>query len=129
VPARLTGIGGTALAQHDDRIRALLRLAEPGPGFAPTATLHAEGVAIELDTAAGLDVEAERKRLAKDLAAARAEIDAMDRKLSNASFVERAPGEVVAKNRARLAAAHDEQARLTDRIAALPAAAATDGVA
>jgi valyl-tRNA synthetase len=86
-------------------------------------------VAIELDTAAGLDVEAERKRLAKDLAAARAEIDAMDRKLSNASFVERAPGEVVAKNRARLAAAHDEQARLTDRIAALPAAAATDGVA
>ena len=91
VPARLAGIGGTALARHEGRIRALLRLTEPGPGFVPTATVHAEGVAIELDTASGLDVGAERKRLAKDLAAARTEIDAMERKLANASFVERAP--------------------------------------
>ena len=43
--------------------------------------------------------------LEKDLAAARADIEAADRKLGNPSFVERAPAEVVAKNRARLAAA------------------------
>ncbi len=109
VPARLTGIAGTALAAHEGRIRALLRLAEPGPGFAPTATLQAEGVTIELDTAAGLDVAAERKRLAKDLAAAQAEIEAVQRKLASASFVERAPAEIVAKNRDRLAAAQDEE--------------------
>jgi len=124
VPARLTGIAATPLADHEGRIRALLRLTEPGADFSPTATLHAEDVTIELDTAARLDVEAERKRLAKDLAAARAEIDGVERKLANASFVERAPAEVVAKNRARLAAAQQEVERLTERIAALPVAAA-----
>jgi valyl-tRNA synthetase len=126
VPARLTGIAATSLADHEGRIRALLRLTEPGADFSPTATLDAEDVTIELDTAARLDVEAERKRLAKDLAAARAEIEVVERKLANASFVERAPAEVVAKNRARLAAAQQEVARLTERIAALPGAAASD---
>jgi len=120
VPARLAGIGGTVLAAHEDRIRALLRLTAPGAEFAPTATLHAEGVTIDLDTAAGLDVAAERKRLGKDLAAARAEIDAVGRKLANASFVERAPADVVARNRARLAAAEADVTRLTERLAALP---------
>ena len=120
VPARLAEIGATPLAPHEARIRTLLRLAEPGEVFAPTAALHAEGVTIELDTIAGLDVEAERKRLAKDLAAARAEIEAVERKLANPSFVDRAPADVVAKNRDRLAAAQRDAARLADRIAALP---------
>jgi valyl-tRNA synthetase len=124
VPARLTGIAATSLADHESRIRALLRLSEPGADFSPTATLDAEDVTIELDTAARIDVEAERKRLAKDLAAAQAEIQGVERKLANASFVERAPAEVVAKNRGRLAAAQQEVARLTERIAALPGAAA-----
>jgi valyl-tRNA synthetase len=124
VPARLTGIAATPLADHEGRIRALLRLSEQGADFSPTATLHAAEVTIELDTAARIDVEAERKRLAKDLAAARAEIEGMERKLANASFVERAPAEVVAKNRVRLAAAQQEVARLTERIAALPVAPA-----
>jgi valyl-tRNA synthetase len=120
VPARLTDIGATALAPHEVSIRTLLRLTEAAPGFAPTATVHAEGVTIELDTAAGLDVEAERARLAKSLAAAQADRDAVERKLANPSFVDRAPSEVVAKNRDRLAAAQAEIASLTERIAALP---------
>src|SRR5215469_10862870 len=77
VPARLTGLGSTVLAEHEVRIRTLLRLAEPGADFAPTASLNAEAVTIDLDTAAGLDVAAERKRLAKDLAAAQADIEAV----------------------------------------------------
>ena len=125
VPTRLPGIGQTTLALHEGRIRTLLRLAEPGREFAPTASLHAEGVTIELDTAAGLDVAAERKRLAKDLAAAEADIEAVERKLASASFVERAPAEIVAKNRDRLAAARSEVERLTGRLAALPAAGST----
>jgi len=127
VPARLVGADGTPLARHEDSIRALLRLSEPGPDFAPTATVAAEGVTIELDTMAGLDIEAERKRLAKDLAAAHAEITAVERKLANASFVERAPADVVAKNRARLAAAQEEAARLGERLAVLPATVASSG--
>jgi len=125
VPAQLPGIGATALAQHEARIRTLLRLTEPGPDFAPTGSVHAEGVTIDLDTAAGLDVEAERKRLAKDLAAAVADIEAVERKLASASFVERAPAEIVAKNRDRLGAAREEVRRLTERLAALPPASST----
>jgi valyl-tRNA synthetase len=120
VPAMLSGIDETALASHEGSIRALLRLAEPVDGFTPTASLHAEGVTIELDTLAGLDVAAERKRLAKDLAAALADIEATERKLASPSFVERAPAPVVAKNRDRLAAAQQEAGRLQERLAALP---------
>jgi valyl-tRNA synthetase len=120
VPARLAGIEATALAPHEASIRTLLRLAPPGSAFAPTGTVHAEGVAIELDTAASLDVEAERARLAKTLAATQAELEAALRKLGNPSFVDRAPAQIVAKNRERAATAQREVERLTERIAALP---------
>ncbi len=120
VPAMLTSIGGTVLAAHEGRIRALLRLAPPGERFAPTASVQAEGVTVELDTAAGIDVAAERRRLEKDLAAARADVQAAERKLANPSFVEKAPAAVVARNRDRLAAARAEVSRLTSRLAARP---------
>ena len=121
VPAVLGGIEATPLAPHEARIRALLRLTEPGDGFAPTASVQAEGVAVQLDTMAGLDVAAERRRLEKDLAVARSDIEAAQRKLSSQSFLDRAPAPVVARNRDRLAAASAEAARLTERLAALPA--------
>jgi valyl-tRNA synthetase len=120
VPAALSGLAGSQLAGHEARIRSLLRLTEPGEEFEPTGSVHAEGVTVELDTAAGLDVAAERKRLAKDLAAAQADIEAAESRLASPSFVERAPAEIVAKNRARLATARDEARRLAQRLAALP---------
>jgi valyl-tRNA synthetase len=120
VPALLAGIETTPLAPHEARIRTLLRLAPPDAAFAPTGTVHAEGVTIELDTAAGLDVEAERARLAKTLAATQAELETALRKLANPSFVDRAPAQIVAKNRERAATAQREIERLTERIAALP---------
>ncbi len=121
VPAELSGIGATALAAHEAQIRALLRLAEPVEGFVPTASVQAEGVTVLLDTAAGLDVAAERKRLAKDLAAARADVAAAEQKLASPSFVDRAPAAIVQKSRDRLASAQDEVRRLTARLAELPA--------
>jgi valyl-tRNA synthetase len=121
VPAVLTGIGSSRLASHEAPIRSLLRLSEPGEGFTPTGSVHAEGVTVELDTAAGLDVAAERKRLSKDLATARTDIEAAERKLASPSFVERAPAEIVAKNRDRLAAAQADARRLAELLAALPA--------
>ena len=51
---------------------------------------------------------------------ARADIEATERKLGNQSFVDRAPAEVVAKSRARLAAAQEDVRRLTERLASLP---------
>ncbi len=125
VPAMLVGLGSSPLASHEGRIRSLLRLTQPGERFAATGSVHAEGVTVELDTAAGIDVAAERKRLTKDLAAARADIEAAERKLASPSFVERAPAQIVAKSRDRLATAQQEADRLAQRLAVLPAG--TDG--
>jgi valyl-tRNA synthetase len=120
VPAVLSGIEATPLAGHEARIRTLLRLAVPGDGFAPTASVQAEGVTVRLDTAAAIDVGAERRRLEKDLAAARADAAATRRKLGTPSFVERAPEAVVARSRDRLATAETEIATLEQRLGALP---------
>jgi len=120
VPAALTGLAGGALAGQEASIRALLRLAPPGAGFRPTASVLAEGVTVELDTAGAIDVAAERRRMEKDLAAARAEAEQARRKLANESFLDRAPAEVVAKTRDRLDAAEAGITRLTGRLAALP---------
>ncbi len=119
VPAVLGGIEATDLAGHEPSIRALLRLTEPGGSFTPNASVHAEGITVQLDTSAGLDVDAQRRRLTKDLSAARADAEATERKLANPSFVDRAPADVVAKSRERLAAARAQIASLEDRLAAL----------
>ena len=76
---------------------------------------------IQLDTAAGIDVGAERRRLEKDLSSAMADVQAAERKLASQSFIDKAPAAVVAKNRDRLAAAQAEISRLQERLAALPA--------
>jgi valyl-tRNA synthetase len=119
VAARLTGIEGTSLAGHEDRIRALLRLEPPADGFAPSAGLAAEGITVELDLAGVIDVAAERRRIAKDLAAARAEAEQAERKLANSEFTAKAPEQVVAKTRRRLETAREDIARLEQRLAAV----------
>ncbi len=129
VPAVLAGIEGTRLAPHETSIRSLLRLTVPGDSFAATASVLAEGITVELDTAAGIDVAAERRRLDKDLAAARKEADQAGRKLANESFLAKAPADVVAKTRARLEAAHADVERITGRLAALPGSGDTGSAA
>lgn len=120
VPARLAGIESTPLAAHEEEIRALLRLAAPEDGFIASASLLAEGITVELNMAGTVDVEAERKRLERDLAAARKEATQMAAKLANPAFTDRAPAEVVAKSQARLAAAESDIASLESRLGALP---------
>ena len=119
VPARLAGIEETPLAAHDAAIRTLLRLTEPEAGFSVSAALAAEGVTVELDLAGTVDLDAERKRLEKDLAAARKEAQQMSAKLGNAAFTGKAPADVVDKSRKRLAAAEADIVRLEGRLASL----------
>jgi len=119
VPAVLTGLESTPLAAHEHPIRSLLRLTVPAVGFTPNASVQAEGVTVQLDTSSGIDVAAERRRMTKDLAAAHVDAEVAERKLSTESFVDRAPAEVVAKTRDRLAVAHAEIARITQRLAEL----------
>src|SRR5215472_8775160 len=64
VPAAFAGIAGSPLAPHEPSIRGLLRLTEPTAGFTPNASVSAEGITVQMDTAAGIDVAAERRRLA-----------------------------------------------------------------
>ncbi|WP_067477368.1 valine--tRNA ligase [Actinomadura hibisca] len=113
---------GSPLAPHEEGVRALLRLTAPEDGFAATASLPVEGAVVRLDTAGAIDVAAERRRLDKDLAAARKEVEQMGKKLGNEAFMAKAPEAVVAKNRARLAQAEADIVRLEAQLAALPSA-------
>jgi valyl-tRNA synthetase len=114
--------GGSPLAAHEEGIRTLLRLNQPGEGFSATASLPVEDVTVRLDTAGVIDVAAERRRLEKDLAAARKEADQARRKLSNEAFMAKAPEAVVAKNRDRLVQSEADIERLEAQLAALPSA-------
>jgi valyl-tRNA synthetase len=119
VPAAVD-FGGSPLAGHEESIRTLLRLTAPAAGFAATASLPVDGVRVELDTAGVIDVGAERKRLEKDLSAARKEADQSSRKLDSPDFMAKAPDAVVAKTRDRLAQARADIARIERQLAALP---------
>jgi valyl-tRNA synthetase len=119
VAARLVAIAGTPLAGHEERIRSLLRLNPPADDFAPSASLAVEGITVELDVAGVIDVAAERRRMEKDLAAARADAEQSARKLDSAAFTAKAPAEVVAKTRQRLEAARSDISRIEERLALL----------
>ncbi|EFG06856.1 Valyl-tRNA synthetase [Streptomyces clavuligerus] len=121
VPARL-GLDGTGLAPHEAAIRQLLRLQPEGEGFSATATLPVAGATVALDLSGTIDVAAERKRLAKDLAAAEKERQQAEAKLGNEAFLAKAPEPVVAKIRTRLERAQEDIDRITAQLSRLPEA-------
>ncbi|MBJ8346797.1 valine--tRNA ligase [Antrihabitans sp. YC2-6] len=121
VAARLVGIDAAALTAHEDAIAALARLTPPEDDFAVTASLEvrlsAATVTVELDTSGTVDLEAERRRLEKDLAAAEKELAGTAAKLSNDAFLAKAPDQVVDKIKARKVLAEEEVARIGARLA------------
>ncbi|WP_419249134.1 valine--tRNA ligase [Streptomyces luteogriseus] len=121
VPARLD-LSGTQLAAHEAAIRQLLRLQPEGDGFSATATLPVAGATVALDLSGTIDVAAERKRLAKDLATAEKEKVQAEAKLGNEAFLAKAPDNVVEKIRTRLAKAGEDIVRLQNQINSLPPA-------
>ncbi|MBQ8899758.1 MAG: class I tRNA ligase family protein [Akkermansia sp.] len=94
--------------------------AEPdyeAPKGTPTALTPFGELFLPLD---GLvDVEAERNRISKELEKITKEIAKSNAKLSNASFVDRAPAAVVDQERARLAEWESKKAQLESMLAAL----------
>ncbi|MET9362017.1 valine--tRNA ligase [Streptomyces sp. NPDC006632] len=121
VPAAFT-LTGTALAPHEAAIRQLLRLQPAGEDFHATASLPVAGATVALDLSGTIDVEAERKRLTKDLGAAEKEKADANKKLGNEAFLAKAPDNVVDKIRARLAKAEADIERISNQIAGLPQA-------
>jgi valyl-tRNA synthetase len=119
VEARLGGASGI-VAEHETEIRALARLAPEGDRFTSSASLGLTTVTVDLDLSGAIDVGAERRRLDKDLAAARKELDQVTGKLGNEQFLAKAPDHVVERMREREKAARTEIGRLESRLAALP---------
>ena len=123
VPARLTGIDDVDLATQVAAVTSQAWLTEPGEDFAPSATVEVRlqhgTVVVELDTSGTVDVEAERRRLEKDLATARKEFETTSAKLGNEAFLAKAPDAVVDKIRGRQQLASDEVERITARLAGL----------
>lgn len=120
VPAELA-LTGTPLAPHEAAIRQVLRLQPAGDGFHATASLPVAGATVALDLSGTIDIEAERKRLAKDLGAAQHEVAQAAAKLGNEAFVGKAPDHVVEKIRGRLAKAEADIVRIQGQLDSLPA--------
>jgi valyl-tRNA synthetase len=123
VPARLSGIDTADLDGQLPAVSSLAWLTDAEDGFSPTASLEvrlSRGTAIvELDMSASVDVEAERRRLEKDLVAAQKELASTSVKLDNDAFLAKAPVEVVGKIRARQQLASEEVERITNRLGSL----------
>jgi valyl-tRNA synthetase len=76
-------------------------------------------VEVFLPLAGLIDLEAERSRLSKELEQAEADIVRRLAKLDNPGFVDKAPANVVQRERDGLAAARATAERLRDRLAQL----------
>jgi valyl-tRNA synthetase len=93
----------------------LARLAElqvAGPEVPESATALAGQSTLLIPLADLIDPEAESRRLGKEIERLKGDRDRTEAKLANASFVERAPAEVVGKERSRLAEINDALERL-----------------
>jgi len=120
--AQLSAVDGAGevLLGQQPAVRQLARLGEVTAGFTATARLEVAGLRVDLDLSGAIDLDAERRRLRRDLQAAEREAAAVGAKLANPQFTERAPEAVVAAARQRLGAAEAEIVRLRAALAALP---------
>ena len=84
-----------------------------------SARAVAAGLAIEVPLAGLIDSDAERARLAKELERVEREADKAERQLGNASFIDRAPKDVVEGIRARMADYRDQAGKIAESIARL----------
>ncbi|MBB5918672.1 valyl-tRNA synthetase [Nocardia transvalensis] len=121
VAAKLIGLDTADLTGQRAEIASLARLTEPGDGFAATASvevrLSGATVTVELDTSGTVDLDAERRRLEKDLAVAQKELAGTTAKLGNEAFLSKAPEKVVTDIRTRREVAESEVARIGARLA------------
>ena len=128
------------LIPRDARARALLdrhaqafghlanaqpvRLTQPGAPRPLQAAVHVEPeVEVHLPLAGLIDFAAERSRIEKELARLEAELAGIKKRLGNEGFVERAPKDVVEKDRARaeeLTAKREKLARHLARVTSNP---------
>ncbi|MCY4245224.1 MAG: valine--tRNA ligase [Gammaproteobacteria bacterium] len=108
LPVALQGLGGEGeawLVRNRKFLLALARLssveaADPRQDYAHCATALAGGIKV-LVTVSAADREREQARLAREREKIRGDLARIEAKLANKSFVEKAPAEVVDKDRRR----------------------------
>jgi valyl-tRNA synthetase len=91
-----------------DRVRALgnwgdLAIAASAPDGTQEARLVLNGARIHVPLAGLLDIDEERRRIERDIAKHRSEVERIGAKLADRAFIERAPEDVVETQRERLA--------------------------
>lgn len=122
VPGRLD-FAAADLQDQEELVRNLANTTAPDEDFNPSASIEVRlsqaTVEVTLDTHSAVDVEAERKRLEKDLAKANKELEQTGKKLGNENFLAKAPEDVVNKIRARQDIAREEVERITSRLEGL----------
>jgi valyl-tRNA synthetase len=117
------------IERHNEAIKRLARLSTIAPIAAAererllaarsTIQVLAGNATVALDLAGAVDLDKERARLAKELAAVDGDIDKIERKLANEQFLAKAKPEVVEEQKARRAEAQAAQARLRAALARL----------
>ncbi|MFH1803617.1 MAG: valine--tRNA ligase [Pseudomonadota bacterium] len=118
-----------AFAAQDAQIKRLARVASvnfAGQGDVESIARGAiqtvvDGVSVFVSVAAFIDIVAEKARLDKEIDKTGKYIKAQEGKLSNESFVSRAPEHIVATEKAKLAEARETQAKLQEALARIAA--------
>lgn len=120
LPFQVRDASDLSLARLERHVASLNRLARIRPQFDPAGTTSGAGFQIVVDEATFIvplegviDLDAERARLAKAIAAAEKERDSLNARLSNPAFAEKAKPEAVEKARADHAEKSAEAARLS----------------
>jgi len=98
----VAGVGAAAFRPY---LKALAKLSDVEivdklpPSLAPVSVVYPVRIMLDVE----IDPEAERERVGREIARIEAEIAKIEAKLANESFVTRAPAQVVAQERQRLA--------------------------
>jgi valyl-tRNA synthetase len=105
------------LREVEDEIRRLARVStletlDGEPEAAGSARLVIQGAEAYIPLAGVLDLEAECARLVRRVGGLQADAARFERKLANEGFVEKAPPEVVERERGKLASVREEEAAL-----------------
>ena len=109
----------TRLAQLDANKLTIAQRVSDEQRPEQAATLVIGEIEAVLPMSGMVDTGAERKRLESEAESTRAEIERTEALLSNEQFTARAPAQVVERERAKLAAAHERLSKLNERLATL----------
>jgi valyl-tRNA synthetase len=129
VPVRIAGSDAVVAVMEASRraLRDMARVEELGFGGAngeigASAVLRS-GTEVFIPLAGVIDLDRERARLREEIGRIDGQIAGGEKKLSNESFVARAPENVVTYEREKLASFREQRGKLADKLAALEGAA------